>query len=128
MLQLAYPVIEGTDHRLLLSYYNVLRTIAEDFTCYNLTPSEHIKLIEKVKSASSGKNESCSFLKYYGACSEIKCTEVLTAGGIFSNMLTTLPCSLPSAMRLVRGQHIENTRRDNKFCEKCQSKLPLSAK
>ncbi|KAJ9580566.1 hypothetical protein L9F63_024259, partial [Diploptera punctata] len=49
----AYPNIEGTDHQLLLSYFSVIQTIADDYMFYTLTPKEHIKLIRKIKTASS---------------------------------------------------------------------------
>lgn len=55
LVQYAYPSIEGTDHQMLLLYYTVLQSIAEDYTTYSLTPKEHMKLLRKVKAASSGK-------------------------------------------------------------------------
>ena len=63
--------------------------------------------------------ESKRILKYakYGACPESKCTEALTAGEIFSDKLTTLPCSLIPPLRNETGlsQYVENIRRDNRF-------------
>jgi len=54
-VQCVYPNIEGTNHQLLELYYTVLQSIAENYTTYNLTPEEHIKLLQKAKAASSGK-------------------------------------------------------------------------
>jgi hypothetical protein len=51
-MQYAFPSIEGTDHQLLLLYYMVLQSIAEDYITYSLTPKEHIKLLRKVKATS----------------------------------------------------------------------------
>lgn len=59
LVQYAYPSIEGTDHQMLMLYYTVLQSIAEDYATYNLTPKEHIKLLLKVKATSSSKLQCC---------------------------------------------------------------------
>ncbi|PNF41038.1 hypothetical protein B7P43_G08226, partial [Cryptotermes secundus] len=53
--QYAYPDIEGTDHQLLVMYYSVLQSIAEDYKTHSLTPKEHIKILRKVKATSPSK-------------------------------------------------------------------------
>lgn len=47
------PHISGSDHLRLVSYYTVLQKICDATLFHSLTPSQHIKLIKKVKATSS---------------------------------------------------------------------------
>ncbi|XP_068083289.1 NBAS subunit of NRZ tethering complex [Anabrus simplex] len=47
-----YPSVCGTDHQLLILYFELLNSIAEYYLTHNLTSKEHIKLLKKVKATS----------------------------------------------------------------------------
>jgi len=47
------PHISGTDHLRLVSYYTVLQKICDATLFHGLPPTQHIKLIKKVKATSS---------------------------------------------------------------------------
>ncbi|KAI8438010.1 hypothetical protein MSG28_010668 [Choristoneura fumiferana] len=46
-----WPVIEGSNHNALISYFSILRSVDDKPSLWGLTAAEHIKLLKKVKSA-----------------------------------------------------------------------------
>jgi hypothetical protein len=50
-----WPLIAGTDHNGLIHMFTILRKVDEKPLMNNLTAADHIKILKKVKAASSGK-------------------------------------------------------------------------
>jgi hypothetical protein len=88
------PHISGSDHLRLVSYYSVLQKICDVALFHSLTPSQHVKLIRKVKA-------TCSDIDYKVLTSEPDAVlgmlaNILTQDNIMmvAKLLKTLPGSL----------------------------------
>jgi hypothetical protein len=64
MEQQILPNISGTDHQRLICFYYVLQKISDTNLSHGLPPSQHIKLIKKVKATSPGKYFAVINLKH----------------------------------------------------------------
>lgn len=58
MHRYVYPSIHGTDHSRLLYYYSILENYEEHNEKEQITISDHIKYLKKIKSAAPGMKYS----------------------------------------------------------------------
>lgn len=55
LLKEVFPTLDGTQHDVLIVYFNLTDKINSDYIFHGLLSKEHIKLLKKIKSACPGK-------------------------------------------------------------------------